>query len=546
MQVHSLIQGSKEWHEFRAKHFGASEAAAMLGLSKYTTRSELLHQKHTGISKDVDPATQARFDKGHETEALARPIIEARIGEALSPVTCSDGVLSCSCDGITFGDDIAWEHKQYNDELFQSVRRDILPLEHMPQCQQVLMITGADKLIFTCSNGTQEAMVSMDVLPDQSWFNKLTAGWAQFQLDLENYVPPEVIEKPIAEAIMQLPAVVINATGGLSVCNLGDITPQFDAFLSRAKTSLVTDDDFANGEATAKFSRTTAKTLKLKAKEVVDQIATVSEAVRTLELYADKFDSLGLKLEKLVKSEKEARKLAILSEVRTAYYAHVAALEAETNPIKLNIATPDFTADIKGLSKLDSVQNAVNTALANAKISSDAVAKDIRGKLAWINEYWFNNGGDYKFLFADLQLIIGKPEGDFKLLVTTRIDIYKREEAAKVERIQAEADAKARAKVEAEQARAAEVFEAARIKAETDQRVKSGEADAKREPMPQAPSVNSPPVTEPTRVTINPSTIRTRRPTRIEIIEAVAEHFHMSVLSADELLRSEFGEEVLF
>src|ERR1700684_958175 len=104
MQTHDLQQNTPAWHQFRATHFGASDAAAMLGLSKYKTRSQLLHEKHTRIVPDVDAATQARFDKGHETEALARPIIEARIGEALSPVTLSDGNLSCSCDGLSFGD----------------------------------------------------------------------------------------------------------------------------------------------------------------------------------------------------------------------------------------------------------------------------------------------------------------------------------------------------------------------------------------------------------------------------------------------------------
>ena len=33
MKVHKLVQGSAEWHQFRLTHFGASEAAAMLGLS---------------------------------------------------------------------------------------------------------------------------------------------------------------------------------------------------------------------------------------------------------------------------------------------------------------------------------------------------------------------------------------------------------------------------------------------------------------------------------------------------------------------------------
>ena len=48
--THDCAQGSAEWHALRARHFTASEASAMLGVSKYQTRDELLHQKHTGLA----------------------------------------------------------------------------------------------------------------------------------------------------------------------------------------------------------------------------------------------------------------------------------------------------------------------------------------------------------------------------------------------------------------------------------------------------------------------------------------------------------------
>lgn len=69
MTVHDVQQGSPEWHALRAQHFCASEAAAMMGVSPYMTRSELLRQKATGIIPEVDAATQRRFDDGHATEA---------------------------------------------------------------------------------------------------------------------------------------------------------------------------------------------------------------------------------------------------------------------------------------------------------------------------------------------------------------------------------------------------------------------------------------------------------------------------------------------
>ena len=53
MQQHNLIQGSAEWHAFRRQHYTASDAPAMLGISPYKTRAELLREKATGITPEI-------------------------------------------------------------------------------------------------------------------------------------------------------------------------------------------------------------------------------------------------------------------------------------------------------------------------------------------------------------------------------------------------------------------------------------------------------------------------------------------------------------
>ena len=76
MQTVELQQGTPEWHAFRAAHYTASDAPAMLGISPYKTRNELLREKKLGITPELDAATQARMAKGHEYEAQARPVAE--------------------------------------------------------------------------------------------------------------------------------------------------------------------------------------------------------------------------------------------------------------------------------------------------------------------------------------------------------------------------------------------------------------------------------------------------------------------------------------
>ena len=88
MQTVKLIQGSADWHTHRARHFNASDAPAMMGCSPYKTRTQLLHELHTGLTPDVDAAQQRRFDDGHRYEALSRPLAEEFIGQELYPLLC--------------------------------------------------------------------------------------------------------------------------------------------------------------------------------------------------------------------------------------------------------------------------------------------------------------------------------------------------------------------------------------------------------------------------------------------------------------------------
>jgi len=113
MKTHHVQQGTAEWLALRAGYFTASEASAMMGVSKYQTRSDLIKKKSTGIADDIDENTQRLFDRGHATEATARVIAEGIIGQDLYPATVSDDMdyLLASLDGMTMDDSIIFEHK---------------------------------------------------------------------------------------------------------------------------------------------------------------------------------------------------------------------------------------------------------------------------------------------------------------------------------------------------------------------------------------------------------------------------------------------------
>jgi len=424
MQTLNLIQGSPEWHDHRRKHLNASDAPAMYGVSPYKTRNELLHEMHTGLTKEVDSELQSRFDDGHYYEALGRPLAASIIGATLYPVTGTNGQFSASFDGITMDELYIYEHKSLNNELRAIMVGDFtgkdLPIYHRVQMEQQLMVSGAEKVLFMASKWEEDKLVEERHCwyePDLELRNKIVLAWAQFEKDLAEYVPEAIKEKPKAEQVESFPVPSIIVRGELVACNLEQIIPVFDRYFEETKTELVTDQDFADGEANAKNSREAAKNLKLKAKEVVDQIATVSEVVRQLELYAGKFDALGLKLEKAVKEQKEAIKNEAISAARLAWQQHVASLQKLISPINLVIDQPDFAASIKGVKTIKSLKSNISDALADGKIQADALANELGSKLAWFKE----TSNSYQQLFADMQQIIYKPLDDFQLLVNTRV-----------------------------------------------------------------------------------------------------------------------------
>ncbi|MGV8869321.1 MAG: YqaJ viral recombinase family protein [Janthinobacterium svalbardensis] len=490
-EIHNLLQGSDDWHAFRFDHHGASEAAAMLGLSKKVTRSELVRMKATGLAKEFSDWVQENIlDYGHEVEALARPFADRIIGDEFYPATLSLGRESASCDGLNMAETIGFEHKQWNADLAASVRAGVLPDEHQPQVQQQLMVTGAEKWLFMASDGTEENMVWMWVYPDAAWFERIVAGWEQFDVDVANYTQVDHAVKPEAAPAAALPALVVQTEGKVVSSNLMVYQKAAEKFLSTIKTDLQDDQDFADAEYNVKFCGEAEAKLEHAKAAALAQTSTIDEVLRTVDHIKTQFRAKRLELEKLVKTRKEQIKETILNDGRRAYATHVAALEAEIAPIRLQLAAPDFAGAMKAKRTLASLHDAVGTTLANAKIAANTQAADYRAKQSWCREHAAN----YGFLFMDMASIIGKPMDDFQLVINTRIAEHKRAEDAKAEaerarireeeRVKAEAAAAAELAAErradADRAAAEQARVAAEAQAAAERQAAAGQAERNR------------------------------------------------------------------
>lgn len=458
--AHDLVQGTPGWDLFRLNHRGASEASAALGLSKKVQRNELLHAKHTGLPREFSDWLQKNvLDKGHEVEATAKPHIEQIVGEPLYALTYSRGILSASCDGITMDGSIAAEHKQWNDELAAMVSAGVVPDEHMPQCQQILLVTQAEELYFVVSDGTPEKMVYTKVLSDRAWWKRIADGWAQFDTDLAAYVLPAAEQpKPTGHAPERLPALRIEITGAVTASNLAEFRETALGAIRSVNRELASDQHFADAELAVKWCGEVESRIKAAKDHALSQTASIDALFRTLDEVSAEARRVRLDLEKLVDRRKVEIKGELVAAAKSAYERHEQALRQETGAWRL-LTPPDFGGAIKGKRSVSAMRDALDTTLANAKIIADESARTIRTALAALDE----ESKGFEHLFSDRLNFIGMIPEAVRLMVKDRIAKHQAAEQARAaelaekerERIRAEEQAKAekeaREKVEAEQ-----------------------------------------------------------------------------------------------
>ena len=242
MKVLKLVQGSTEWLAVRKTTHNASEAPAMKGVSKYKSYIDLVREKATGITEEVSPEKQRQFDKGHESEEKARPLVEAMIDDSLYPMTATDdeGYLLASSDGATLPPKggTGFEHKLWNEVLAAAVSDGMVPESHTWQFDQQIAVFGFEKIIFVVSNGTPDKFVSCEYRTTPERIAALMAGWKQFDEDVANYQPEVIEQKPIlvAKNIDTLPALLIEITGRVTASNLVEFKGHATAVISSINT----------------------------------------------------------------------------------------------------------------------------------------------------------------------------------------------------------------------------------------------------------------------------------------------------------------------
>lgn len=447
MKTLELVQGSPEWLAARAQHFTASEAPAMLGLSPYMSRTKLLDIKKSGIAPEVDSFTQKLFDAGHETEARARTIAEAIIGEDLYPATGVaeiDGLkLLASFDGITMLEEKSWEHKILNQSIVAAIAAGDVPDGNWPQLEHQLIVSGAESVLFMCSDGTKDNCHTIEYRSRPERRKAVLDGWKQFAADIETHVVSVEAAKAMPTPKLELPSVSVTVTGSLAVAsNLDRFGQRLNEYIKGIDMKPSDDQAFADAEAAIKTLSKAEEALKQAESAALEQTASIEEMRRAVHLYVEQARTTRLTLEKVVKARKEEIRVEIVSGARRALADHVVSLNQRIGHPWMPVVPDDFAGVIKGKKSLASIKDAVATELARVKIAANEVADRIS-----INAREIADAG-YPHLFPDAQQLAQRDTDALKAILAQRISAAKEAEAKRVEeatraRLEAESSAKA-------------------------------------------------------------------------------------------------------
>ena len=430
MIIHDVNQGTPEWQQLRANHFTASEAPAMMGASKYMTREKLMRQKALGDSEEISEHQQRLFDRGHAAEAAARAILEQRIGEELYPIVASEGKLLASVDGANMLCDTLFEHKLLNQELAIQVQAGVLDPHYYWQLEQQLLVTGAEKVIFVCSDGTEENFYSMEYFSDLDRRAQLVAGWDQFESDLANFAPEAPKVEAVGTAPESLPALLVEVTGMVKASNMDQYKQYAMSIISGINTDLQDDQDFADAEKAVKWCSTVEERLSLVKEQILGQTADIDAIFRAIDEIAGQARERRLQLDKLVKSRKQAIRDEIVTSANKAFEAHMAEIEKGFGgKIRMPAVSIDVPGAIKGKKTIASLRDAADTELARAKVDATLLAGKITANLATLREL----SAGVEFLFADAQQLVQKENEDLRAVIAQRIAEHKQKEEARIE-----------------------------------------------------------------------------------------------------------------
>ena len=173
-----LVQLSPEWHEYREKGIGSSDASIISGHlpEAWDSMFALSTYKITGSSRTFDEVGLARITRGQELEPVAREEYIRLTGNVVEPgcfIHPEFDFIRASLDGITEDFKIITEIKCSGDNVYNKVVEGEIPDYYYAQMQhQLACVPGSEKVDFVMFDPDKGTII-YEVFPDLEFISEL-------------------------------------------------------------------------------------------------------------------------------------------------------------------------------------------------------------------------------------------------------------------------------------------------------------------------------------------------------------------------------------
>ncbi len=189
-----MQQQTKEWHEARRKHIGASDAPVVMGVSPWRTPYQLFLEK-LGLGEQKYTNNAMRY--GIATEDKARKEFEAYTGLSMFPQVVfhpKHSFMMASLDGADLDRQFAVEIKcPSNPKDHESAMDGIVPEKYYPQVQHQMECLGIDMIYYF--SYTHNSSKIIEVERSQSYINEMIDKEKEFWRRVEELDAPPMTDK---------------------------------------------------------------------------------------------------------------------------------------------------------------------------------------------------------------------------------------------------------------------------------------------------------------------------------------------------------------
>lgn len=193
-----LDQNCEEWLRYRKNYIGASDAAAIMGVSPWSNPYKLWEEK-LGLKENF---TSACMQRGKNLEGPARRYFHEKTAIMIRPAVIKSNVyewMIASLDGISYDGKYIVEIKCPGQKDHMEAVNGKIPEKYIPQLQHQLACSGLPYVYYLSFDGTEGVILGLT--RDDKYIEKLVAAEKNFyEKHMLGFESPDVEKKQYREA----------------------------------------------------------------------------------------------------------------------------------------------------------------------------------------------------------------------------------------------------------------------------------------------------------------------------------------------------------